>query len=116
MFEHKAQPLLPRHVFVRRQFSCAVLAAVLIALALCVGAVGYHYFEYLSWLNSFYAASMILTGMGPVGDVKSDGGKLFASFYAIFSGVVFLSAASVLIAPSVHRMLHRLHLEEENAG
>ncbi|MCY2925510.1 MAG: hypothetical protein NT031_08730 [Planctomycetota bacterium] len=75
--------------------------------------VGYHGTEGLSWLDSFLNASMILAGMGPVDTLRTDGGKLFAGLYAIFSGVVFLTMCAVLLAPVIHRFLHRTHLDIE---
>lgn len=72
---------------------------------------GYHATEGLSWIDALLNASMILGGMGPVSEIRTTAGKLFASAYALFSGVLFLAVAGVLLAPLVHRMLHRLHLE-----
>lgn len=109
-------PLLPRSQFIRRQLMHALIATVLIALSLAIGAAGYKSFEGRSWIDSFYSAAMILTGMGPAFECKTDGAKVFASVYAIFSGVVFLSAASVLVAPALHRFLHRLHMDEDAGG
>lgn len=73
--------------------------------------LGYHLFAGLSWLDALVNASMILTGMGPVDQMTSVGAKLFASFYALFSGVAFLTIVAVLLAPAVHRFLHRFHLD-----
>lgn len=89
------------------------MAAVLVAASLGVGMLGYHGMEGLSWLDAFLNASMILTGMGPVNELHTAGGKFFAGCYAIFSGVVFLTMAAVLFAPALHRFLHRMHLEIE---
>lgn len=111
MFERHSQRLLPRAMFLRRQLRHLALATGLIFIALAVGALGYHWIESLGWVDAFYAASMILTGMGPAFEVKTTAGKLFATAYALFSGIVFLSAASVLIAPMLHRMLHAIHLD-----
>jgi len=110
-FEHHSQPLLPRELFFRRLLNYFFFALLLIFFALGVGVLGYHYFEKLSWLDSLLNASMILGGMGPVNEIHSTTGKLFASFYALFSGIAFLAVAGVLIAPIAHRFLHRLHLE-----
>ena len=111
MFERHAQHLMPRAMFMRRQLRHLWLAGGLIFIALAIGAVGYHWIESLGWVDSFYSASMILTGMGPAFEVRTTAGKLFATVYALFSGIVFLSAASVLIAPMLHRMLHAMHLD-----
>lgn len=113
IFEHRSMPLLPRREFIRRQIMHALIATLLIAASLAIGAVGYKAFEGLSWIDSFYSAAMILTGMGPAFECKTDAAKIFASIYAIFSGVVFLTAASVLVAPALHRFLHRLHMDED---
>ena len=83
------------------------------AFSLLVGTAGYHRLGDLPWVDSFENASIILTGMGPVDRLSTTGAKLFAAFYALFSGVAFLSAMSVLLAPVLHRFLHRFHLEEE---
>jgi hypothetical protein len=115
MFEHSADRLLPRRRFLRRQLLHAGASALLIGGSLGLGVLGYHGFERLPWIDSLLNASMILGGMGPVDPVKTEGGKLFASFYALFSGIVFLVAAGVVFAPAFHRFLHRFHLEQEEA-
>jgi len=117
MFERHEEPLLPRPHFLRRQLLHSGAAGLLLAAALGIGVLGYHLFERLPWLDSLLNASMILGGMGPVDPVRTAGGKLFASAYALFSGVVFLIAAGVLFAPAFHRFLHRFHLDlEEGDG
>lgn len=119
MYEHRTAPLLARPHFLRRQLLHAGFAGVLLSGALAAGVLGYHLTEGLSWLDSLLNASMILGGMGPVDPVRTVGGKLFASAYALFSGVVFLIAAGVLFAPAFHRFLHRFHLDldgEEGGG
>jgi hypothetical protein len=83
-----------------------------LAVSLLVGLAGYHWVCDLGWVDSLLNASMILTGMGPVSTLSSDAAKLFASAYALFSGVAFLTTFSILIAPILHRILHRLHLNE----
>jgi len=113
IFEHRRDALLPRHLFLRRVARNAALSAGFIAGALAVGMVGYHGTEGLSWLDAFLNASMILTGMGPVNEVHTAAGKLFAGCYALFSGVAFLTAVAVLFAPLFHRFLHRFHLDFE---
>jgi len=85
---------------------------VTLLLSLGIGVLGYHGFEGLSWLDALLNASMILGGMGPVDPVRSDGGKLFASCYALYSGLIVLVIAGVLGAPVIHRFLHHFHLEE----
>lgn len=83
---------------------------VLIGFSLGIGVLGYHYFSDLPWLDALLNASMILTGMGPVDPMKTDGAKWFASLYAIYSGVAFLSTVAVFLTPIVHRFLHKHHL------
>jgi hypothetical protein len=115
MFEHRSQPLLPRKVFVIRVLRSLALAVSVIGLSLGLGVFGYHYWAKLPWLDALLDASMILAGMGPVSELHTIGGKLFASFYALFSGVVFISSIAVLLAPVVHRFLHRFHLDLESS-
>jgi len=104
-------PLPPREKFLRRMVQSAGLAGVLILGSLGLGVAGYHLFGRLSWLDALVNASMILTGMGPVDPILSISGKLFESFYALFSGVAFLTIMAVILAPVVHRFLHRFHLD-----
>ncbi len=111
-FEHKGKPLLPRPQFVARIFRYFLFSLVLLMVSLGLGIAGYHYINGLSWIDSLVNASMILTGMGPVDPLRNDGAKWFASFYAIFSGVAFLSIVAVFLSPLVHRFLHKLHLDE----
>ena len=111
MYEHRSQPLLPRHLFLRRMLGHGLVALSLVLLALAIGVAGYHFVEGLPWLDALLNASMILGGMGPVNELHTVGGKLFASGYALFSGMAFLATAGILVAPVAHRLLHRLHLE-----
>ncbi|MGE5248830.1 MAG: hypothetical protein ACM3QS_01345 [Bacteroidota bacterium] len=111
MFEHRHEPLLPRSEFYRRMLLYMGFATAIIAVSLLIGILGYHYFEGLSWIDALVNASMLLGGMGPVNALQSTAGKLFASFYALYSGMVLLVAVGVLISPIFHRMLHRFHLE-----
>ena len=109
-FERRHEPLLPRRVFYQRVLAYLGLSVIIIGCSLGIGVLGYHFTEHLSWLDSLLNASMILGGMGPVDAIKTDAGKLFASFYALFSGMIFLVAVGVLIAPVVHRFLHSFHV------
>jgi hypothetical protein len=113
MYEHHKQPLANRRVFVRRLANNGLIALALLMFSLILGILGYHFFEHLSWIDSVLNASMILGGMGPVNPVKTIAGKLFASFYALYSGVVLLASIGVLAAPIFHRFLHRFHLSEK---
>lgn len=110
-YEHRSQPLLPRRHYLRRLAWHGLLGLALILASLAIGILGYHILEGLSWLDSLLNASMILGGMGPVNELHSNAGKLFASFYSLFAGIVFLIIAGILVAPVVHRFLHRLHME-----
>jgi hypothetical protein len=112
-FEHHSKPLLPQKQFYNRVLRYTSFSCVLLGFSLGIGVVGYHYFNELPWLDSLLNASMILTGMGPIDAMKNDGAKWFASIYAIFSGVAFLSTIAVFLSPIVHRFLHRLHLNED---
>lgn len=111
-FEHKKTPVLSKRDFLWRQLRYALYTAALVIFSLLMGMVGYHYTAGLSWLDSLYNSSMILTGMGPVNVLADDGAKWFASFYALYSGVAFLTMAGVLLAPMIHRILHILHVED----
>ena len=99
--------------FYRHIGRAAVLAGSVIGVSLFLGILGYHYFAGLDWVDSLLNASMILSGMGPAAELKTDGAKIFASIYALFSGVVFISASGILLAPVFHRMLHKFHIEEK---
>ena len=114
-FEHHKEPLLSKRSFARRMARFAAWALALILGALTAGMLGYHYLEGLSWIDALLNASMILGGMGPVDALHTPAGKVFASCYALLSGLLFLAAAGVLFAPIVHRFLHRFHLDlDEN--
>ena len=116
MFEHRKNPLLPMRQFIRRSLRHAGCAVLIVGGSLGIGIVGYHVLEGFSWVVSLLNASMLLGGMGPVGELKTDAGKIFASLYALFSGMVFLVAAGVLFAPFFHRFLHRFHLDMEEGN
>ena len=114
MYERRTHPLLSRAKFARRVVRHLLLALFLIGIALGMGVVGYHCIGGLSWIDSLLNASMILGGMGPVDPLHSDAAKLFASFYALFSGLAFVGIASLMIVPFAHRLLHRFHVDERN--
>ncbi len=113
MFEHHKTPLVSRRVFLRRQLRYTCFSLLILFFSIGIGTAGYHYFGRLSVIDSFLNASMILTGMGPVDHMDTNGGKLFASFYALFSGIAFLTFAGVLFTPVYHRFLHKFHLNIE---
>jgi hypothetical protein len=112
MYEKKHEKLLPVDAFIQRILRSVSIAAAIVAVALGIGILGYHITEDLPWLDSLLNASMILGGMGPVDGLHTVAGKLFASFYALFSGLVFVGAASVLLAPLLHRLMHHFHIEK----
>ena len=114
MFEHYREPLLSSGLFACRVFRHLGLALTIIGGGLGIGILGYHFCEGLPWLDSLLNASMILSGMGPVDPLRHTAGKWFASFYALFSGVAFITTAGVLFAPLVHRFLHKFHLESRD--
>ena len=116
MFEHRHEEILPLHQFVRRMCKCVGIALVLVAFALGLGVCGYHFLAGLPWVDAVLNASMILTGMGPVDVLHSDAAKIFASAYAIFSGLVFISLMALVLTPVAHRVLHKFHLAEEDLG
>lgn len=110
-FEHKRQRVAPWPKFLLRVARYTLFALGLIAFSLGLGTPGYHYLAELNWIDSFYMSSMILTGMGPVADMPSEGAKLFSSVYALYSGIAFLSITGVFLSPIVHRVLHILQVE-----
>jgi hypothetical protein len=112
MYERKRDKLLPWPRFFRRMALSAAIAVAIVAVALAAGVLGYHAVCGLKWIDAVLNASMILTGMGPVDTMTTTSAKLFASAYALFSGVVFLSAVGVVLAPVFHRILHKFHLDD----
>jgi hypothetical protein len=113
MYEHHKQPLASKEVFARRLALNGLLCLLLLGFSLGIGMLGYHFLENLSWIDSLLNASMILGGMGPVNTMQTNAGKIFASFYAIYSGVILLASVGVLAAPIFHRFMHRFHLAGE---
>ena len=114
MYEHRTEPLLTRAQFVRRVLGHAALAGGLIAVSLAGGMAGYMGLARMSAVDAFLNASMLLGGMGPVGELPTDAAKIFAGLYALYAGVIFIVSASIFVAPVVHRIFHRLHLEDGN--
>ena len=111
MYESRLQPPLSRLAFLGRMLRHSAAAALLVVLSLGGGVLGYMHFERLAWRDAFLNAAMLLGGMGPVNVPRTDAGKLFAGLYALYAGLVFLIVAGVLLAPVVHRVLHRFHWE-----
>lgn len=111
--ENKKQKVTPLPHFFFRIAKYMFFAFTLVLFSMLLGTFGYHHFGKTSWLDSFHMASMILTGMGPVVEMKTDSAKIFSSLYALYSGVAFLSITAVFFAPIIHRLLHILHVEDE---
>jgi hypothetical protein len=111
MFENRNSPLLPRKAFIGRMRRCALISAGIAAVTLVIGMVGYHLLEKMPWPDSFANASMILAGMGPLGNLNTDAGKIFAGIYALFCGLIFVTILTFLLAPIFHRFLHKFHLD-----
>lgn len=116
LYEHRGAPLAPRGIFLRRVAKHFLLFAVGVIAALLIGIFGYRITEGMAWIDAFLNAAMILGGMGPVGELHTTAGKIFAGIYAIFAGVIFLVMVGVVLAPVAHRVLHRLHLESGKEG
>jgi len=113
-YESKHQPLLGRSRFIRRLARSLAAATILAGISLLGGVLGYRYFEGMEWIDAFANASMILSGMGPLTPLQTWGGKLFAGLYALYSGLTLIFATGIIIAPIVHRVLHRFHLETDS--
>ncbi len=114
MYEHRHAPLAPRAKFLRRLAHHFGISSLVIGGSLLVGMWGYWYYESLSWIDAFLNAAMLLGGMGPVESPQTPGGKMFAGIYALYSGMVVLVAAGILLAPVMHRFMHRFHLEQRD--
>jgi hypothetical protein len=112
--ESKDQRLAPTHVFARRVISSLALAGGVLTVGLSVGVLGYHYVGGLPWIDGLLNSAMILTGMGPVDRLTSDSAKLFASAYALFSGLLFITVIAVVLSPLLHRFLHKFHLDDRD--
>ncbi|NCU02763.1 MAG: hypothetical protein GXC73_02150 [Chitinophagaceae bacterium] len=113
MYEHKRQPLASKRTYYKRTARNLLIASGILFTCLLIGIFGYHYTAGIGWLDSLHNASMILSGMGPVVTISTDAGKWFSSFYALFSGVVFITNIGLILTPAVHRIFHRLHIEEK---
>jgi hypothetical protein len=103
--------ILAHFEFAKRLVYSFIVAIAIIIVALIVGMVGYHHYETMSWVDSFVSASMILSGMGPLGSLTTDGGKIFAGCYALFSGLAFIAIIGIILAPILHRFFHKMHLD-----
>lgn len=113
-FENRKQKVSPMPHFLYRLGRYGLFALLLVLISVLMGTIGYHYIGKVSWIDSFHMACMILTGMGPVVEMTSVTAKIFSSFYALYSGVAFLSITAVFFAPIIHRLLHILHVEQDD--
>lgn len=114
VFESKKEKLVSKKRFRSRILLAVYIDLLLLTVSLLIGVLGYHYFNNLSYVDSFVNASMILGGMGPVDPLINNGAKIFAGVYALYSGIAFLTSFAIFIAPIYHRFLHKFHLEESN--
>jgi len=112
--EHRKQAVIPLHHFILRLVRYGIFALLLIIISVSIGTLGYSHYGHLNWLDGFHMSCMILTGMGPVEEMTTEGAKLFSSFYALYSGVAFLSITAVFFAPIIHRLLHILQVEMDD--
>jgi hypothetical protein len=115
IYERRHDELAPVPLFVRRIFGALAIALCLIALALFIGIAGYHFIAGYNWIDSLLEASMILGGMGPVKDLPNDTAKIFASLYALFSGLIFIALMGIILSPVAHRIMHKFHVDDEDA-
>jgi len=112
MFEGKNHPLIPMQALIRRIIRNLLIGFGIIAFSLGIGMLGYSYFENMNWIDAYENASMILSGMGPVSNMETDEGKIFAGSYALFSGIVFLVVIAIIMAPVFHRFFHKFLVKD----
>lgn len=108
----KPKKVISKKKFAQRLAWYSLLCLSMVFVSLAIGIFGYHYFGKLSWIDSFYNASMILTGMGPVNKLQTETAKLFSSFYALFSGIAFLTTVAIFVSPIAHRIMTLLHFKD----
>lgn len=116
MYEHGADPVLSPSLFFRRMGTHGIAALGLIIGSMLVGTLGYHIFGHEQWIDALLNAAMLLGGMGQVGEVAGTGGKLFAAFFALYSGLLLIAVTTIVLAPVLHRILHRIHVERDGEG
>ncbi|MDD8031792.1 MAG: hypothetical protein PHQ25_07310 [Acidobacteriota bacterium] len=114
MYERRSERVISRRIFLRRLVNHLLVAALMVILVLWIGVSGYHWLAGFSWIDSLLEASMILGGMGPINSLATDTAKLFASTYALFSGLAFIAMMGIILAPVAHRMLHKFHADERD--
>lgn len=113
MYEHRKQPLASRATFYQRILKNIFVALFIMGVSIVIGMAGYHYTADIPWIDAMHNASMILSGMGPVVEIKTVAGKYFSSAYALFSGILFITNVGLILAPAIHRLFHRLHLQDK---
>ena len=116
MFERHSAPLVSRAVFLRRMAVHGGYVGVLLSISLIAGTAGFHFLAGQSVIDAWLNSAMLLGGMGPVGEIRFTGGKLFASFYSLYAGIAFIGGSTILLAPVIHRFMHKFHLEERKRG
>ena len=116
MYEHRSEPLLPRAKFARRLGVHALAAFGVVSVSLGIGTLGYHELGHEGWVDAFLNAAMLLGGMGQVGEVAGDSGKLFAAIFALYAGLVLIAVTTLLFTPVLHRILHSVHLGDADDG
>ena len=112
-FERRTDRLLPLNVFLSRMWGNFLLSQAIVVVSLTMGTLGYHYLGNVGWVDGLLNAAMILTGMGPVDKMETTEGKLFATFYALYSGIAFLTMVAVILTPLYHRFLHHFHMSTD---
>lgn len=112
MYESKNQPVIPHPTFLKRLLRNFIIGFLVTAFSLFIGMLGYSHYEKMGWIDAYVNAAMILSGMGPLGELKTDAGKLFAGTYALFSGIVFLVIVGIIFIPIFHRLFHQFHIDE----
>ena len=113
MYESRRLPPIAPRRFARRMASHVAVAAGLVAFSLVIGMWGYEHYEHLPWRDAFLNTAMLLGGMGPVDALRTNGGKMFAGFFALYAGVVFLVVAGLFLSPVIHRIMHKFHWEDD---
>ena len=116
MYESREEEPLSRAQFLLRLGIHFAASTLVVFGSLLLGMAGYGYYEHLAWRDAFLNAAMLLGGMGPVETPQTPGGKLFAGFYALYAGLVFIVAIGILLAPALHRLMHRFHWDEDKIG
>jgi hypothetical protein len=112
-YENSRQPLLARNIYLRRLVYTGLITISILAIWVIIGMIGYHFLDDLPWIDAFVNTGMLVGGMGPINILTNPPAKIFAGFYAILSGVLFLSAFAVMMAPIFHRFIHKFHLETD---